>query len=193
MARGDYLAFLDDDDLWEADYLSKMEHTIRTIAPDAVAGRLDELRAGVRHEYKDPTGALTIERLLVHNPGVTGSNMVLRREAFHAVGGFDPRLVVSEDKSLFIDLLSRGKSVTTQAEAVAVHRQHEQGHLSRDATMASGLLLFIQKYDPILTPPQRRHLLFRVASHRLRAQPTLMNTIHYAVSRLLHGGETCVV
>ena len=52
---------------------------------------------------------MTVERFLVHNPGVVGSNILLRNSVFGELGGFDETLLTCNDKDFFIRFLQHGK------------------------------------------------------------------------------------
>jgi cellulose synthase/poly-beta-1,6-N-acetylglucosamine synthase-like glycosyltransferase len=107
-ARGRWVAFCDDDDLW---------------APDKLAGQLDALRAGPARW--SCTGVVVVdERLkivghhlvqggdilagLLETNGIpTGSSVMAERSLLAETGGFDPGLQGSEDWDLWIRLAQR--------------------------------------------------------------------------------------
>jgi len=105
VSRSDYVAFLDDDDLWDTNYLSEIAKAIRYHSdggrePDVLCGRL------VRDDGSDAQSPRRLFRefraALWANPGVTGSNLVVRRGFFEAIGGFDPSLEPSEDRDFVV-------------------------------------------------------------------------------------------
>lgn len=53
LAEGDYVAFLDDDDLWEQRYLEKVHQLILKTNPDMIVARLDRKVNGDVVPYRD--------------------------------------------------------------------------------------------------------------------------------------------
>ena len=146
-ATGEILAFLDDDDLWNKNYI---ENILKAFAGDAdcTVSRLDKMEDGTIGAYKNADGQLTIENLLMFNPGVTGSNIALKKTVFSSIGGFDENLPTSEDKSLVIELLRAGAHIRTLPENQVLQRMHKGVRLTDRKTLANGIQLFTKKYSP---------------------------------------------
>ena len=108
-ARGEWLAFLDDDDEWLPAYL-------RTVLERIEAGGVDMLGTDLVYRYDDGSerpgkpacDALEVSAFLTRNPGLIGSNLVIRRSVFADVGGFDESLPAAEDMDFGIRLSLRG-------------------------------------------------------------------------------------
>lgn len=107
-SRGEFIAFLDDDDEW------RPHKTARQLARAQVGG---PLLAGVACGYdlwagssiigrvRPPAGDLP--RALLANPCLAPSTVLLRRAALEAVGGFDPSQRRCEDWDLWVRLADR--------------------------------------------------------------------------------------
>lgn len=107
-AKGDYLAFLDADDLWTPD---KLEAQLKALESNPEAGVayswtdfIDEggnfLRPG---SHLNITGDV-LPHLLLTNILENGSNPLIRREAIERVGNFDESLPPAEDWDLYLRL-----------------------------------------------------------------------------------------
>ena len=105
LSSSNYLAFLDDDDLWPEDYLEKVSKTLVTSNAKCVISRMDKLENGKTSLLKNPLGQITINNILVRNPGCGGPNVVVNRQLFFESGGYDPKLPPSEDKALILEIL----------------------------------------------------------------------------------------
>jgi glycosyltransferase involved in cell wall biosynthesis len=116
VARGEYLAFLDQDDRWYPNHLARL---VPVLDRDPLLGwaysNVDEIDAAgqlvtmdllddlpVRHPKR------TLAELLRQDMFIVPGSAVIRKTAFDAVGGFDPRLIGYEDDDLFLRLFRAG-------------------------------------------------------------------------------------
>lgn len=153
MASGDYLAFLDDDDLWGKDYLENAERAINQ-GSTFIISRLDKMKDGEVTKYKNIHNKLDIGNLFVLNPGINGSNIVISKKLFYKLGGFDAKLPTSEDKSLLIEALRINEGVKVLPDNQAILRVHNQGSLSGAKSIAAGIYQFARKYKSVMNKTQ---------------------------------------
>jgi glycosyltransferase involved in cell wall biosynthesis len=107
-ASADVLAFLDDDDEWLPIYLETGLAILDGGAVDIVC--VDFLRCdphGVERAGKAAPERLESDAFLTRNPGFGGSNILIRRELYHEVGGFDESLPTHNDVDLGLRLSLR--------------------------------------------------------------------------------------
>lgn len=167
-ARGDFLAFLDDDDLWSNTYLEQAARAIEAGAR-CVISRLDKKIGEEVRPFKNPHGRLSAKNILLGNPGITGSNIVIEKKLFESVGGFDPKLPPSEDKSLVLELLRKGVQVTALPDNQAIIREHRAPRLSDAAKMAWGIAAFTDKYSALMDAETRLYNRKKIYWYRCRA------------------------
>ena len=144
MAKGTHLAFLDDDDWWDADFLREAWLVLQAEGAGGVYGRLDCFQNGKIETFKCPTvETLSIPILLRRNPGTSGQNLLIEKLLFWRVGGFNERLLTSEDKAIAIDCLLNRERISVAPKAIAIIREHNGSRLSKNLL---GRLNFIWRY-----------------------------------------------
>lgn len=114
LARGEFLALLDDDDLWPTDKLAWQVDCLRR-HPQAVACYGFAQTFGLDENYRlpataGPQGAVTTE-LLRGNPISSPGQVLLRAQVVREQGGFDAAIQGTEDWELWIRLSRRGDFV----------------------------------------------------------------------------------
>jgi len=133
LARGEWLAFLDSDDEWLSGKVSEQRRFHRD-NPDVPVSQTGEIwiRNGVRvnpcKHHAKPRGDVfdaSLDRCLV-----SPSAVMLRRDVFDDIGGFDEDLPVCEDYDLWLRLGSRVHFGLIEEALVVKYGGHED-QLSR--------------------------------------------------------------
>ncbi len=102
-ATGDWIAFIDSDDLWEPDKLARQLAAGAGDGADLVFGHLVEFLSPER--AADLAGTLRVATSPV--PGLIASTLLARRAAIERIGPFDERLRVGE----FVEWMSRARDL----------------------------------------------------------------------------------
>jgi glycosyltransferase involved in cell wall biosynthesis len=133
-ARGEVLAFLDDDDRWLPDHLSGLAHAFRDPSlqvawRDAVVVR-ERLEDGRRVDLERRTIAHDWDAgWMRHDDFVPPSSWGVRRGFFERLGGFDERYGCSEDWD-FLLRAARATRPRRVAGATVEVRMRDRGHAS---------------------------------------------------------------
>ena len=132
-AVGRYLAFLDSDDLWRPGKLERQLDFMES-NPRAKICQTDEIwirngvRVNPRHKHRKPSG--DIFRASLELCLVSPSAVMMRRELFERVGGFDESLPVCEDYDLWLRI-SKDTEIPLIPEALVTRRGGRPDQLSR--------------------------------------------------------------
>jgi len=154
-ARGEVIAFTDDDTVPEPDWLRRGLAALRETGADAVAGRIEmPLPPRPTDLQRDAAGLCRAE--------FATANAFVRRAAMQRVEGFDERYTLAwrEDSDLHFRLLEAGMQVVGAPQAVVVHPLRPMG-------FAAGLGM--QKKIVFDTLLYKRHP--RLYRERVRAGP----------------------
>jgi glycosyltransferase involved in cell wall biosynthesis len=149
IASGDLLAFLDADDYWHSDKLKKQ---VRKFESDTEIGfvhcgltNVDENGAYVDDYLAGDEGRVA-DRLLRFQPVVIATTVIVRRDVFLKIGGYDtsPDLHPSEDWDLCYRL-SRETKLGFVREPLHYYRHHGQGGHTNIERMERAMLIAYKK------------------------------------------------
>ena len=160
-ARGDHIAFLDDDDDWLPEKIQRQIALIEDTGSAVVtcgwrfAGRPGD--RGIRSHFVPPA---------VITPGnnlpkcVMGgcSGVVVRRTVFDEVGGFDERLPCLQDYDLWQRLLLKAPARAVREVLYNYRVNDDIARISNNLeAQLRGLSLFYDKHSWMMTPSQQRY------------------------------------
>ena len=132
-ALGKYLAFLDSDDLWHPRKLQRQLDFMER-NPEVEICQTDETwirngaRVNPRNRHRKPSG--DVFRASLELCLVSPSAVMMRRELFERVGGFDESLPVCEDYDLWLRI-ARDTEILLIPEALVTKRGGHADQLSR--------------------------------------------------------------
>lgn len=124
-SNADYVAFLDDDDYWQPGFLDNAMPLLQE-GVDIVVGRL--MRQAEGEEPKNykllDDSASGLRNLYYSNPGFGGQNIIVKRDLFLRIGGFDSAMPASNDRDFAVRAMQAGASIRVQPASVAVLCDH---------------------------------------------------------------------
>ena len=147
-AKGDYVAFIDADDIWSPDYLKEMVDLMADF-PDAVIWGFNysmiqdgQVKNSVVEEYR----GYVSERWDYFPFFFSSSSTCCRRSTLIELGGFDERMVYGEDIDMWFRLLLRGKGVLDTRVLAFYNKDGEDSLTQHRMPLEKHLPFFIDKY-----------------------------------------------
>ncbi len=142
-SRGEFIAFLDADDVWVTD---KIEAQLSVLRAD---GDVDLCSGHIRSfwtpELDDERQRLEDDPYHREKPMLSPCTLLTTRSTFERIGGFDPQLRTAEDSDWFIRFQRAGLRFSTLPRLVTHRRQHADNLTRRTPPSRDGLLGLIQR------------------------------------------------
>lgn len=164
----EWIAFLDDDDEWEPEYLQSAIGKAEDDQCDVVLTWIGLRTSGTTSAVKRLSVGLTLDEIVKSgNPGITGSNIIIKKSVFQQLSGFDEQYLASEDIDLLMRIVANNIGYAVNTNVQVFHIIHDDGHLSDLATGAvtTGAARLLQQHGSNIS---------------LRARNKLRAKIHYA-------------
>ena len=137
VSRGQFIAFLDSDDLWEPEFLKRMLEAL-SVEEDAVlayCGWQNLSRDGENGRPFIPPDYESLSRAETFLGGCRWPihGVLVRRSAIDKTGGFDETLYTSEDYELWLRIVHQGKLIRVP-EVLAYYLHHEGTQITDNPT-----------------------------------------------------------
>ena len=133
-SSGDYVAFLDDDDEYLPEKIGSMLARLNELSDDyAVCYSCFYLQKGEGKPFlskESREGELYFEALSRQFCICAGSNLLIRKDAFNAVGGFDESFKRNQDVELLTKLLGKYKIAYCPTKGLIVHLHNNHSYFN---------------------------------------------------------------
>lgn len=178
VAGGEWLAFLDGDDMWLPDYLETQLAVLRAdlgidmVFGDAILCGDTPLAGRCTTDFSPVEGEITFLK------AVTGECMiaycaVVRREIVTKAGMFDTRLRGSEDFNLWLRILKAGGRIVHQHKPLYRYRKREGSATSDPVWMNERILESLQRAEETIPMSREEHAGVERHRHKVKTELAL--------------------
>jgi glycosyltransferase involved in cell wall biosynthesis len=141
-STGEYIAFLDADDLWAPEYLEKQVNYLDNYPHVGVTYTwtklIDEDGNSINRVFASHASGMIWKKLLGNDVISTGSSAVVRRQCVNKVGGFDIQLAHAEDLDFWLRIAKEYEFAVIK-EPLVSYRQHPYNVTKNREKMMRGL------------------------------------------------------
>lgn len=149
-SKGDFIAFLDADDIWKPEYLEKQitnlqqanQHTISYTACQLINQNGEKLNYQIRGENNPQLDDFLIQKA---NYNTNPSGIVYKKECFEKVKGFDVNLSNNADQDILIQMLAKGNSIGYIDELLWDYRMHDNNMSKNISVLEKDTLYLFNK------------------------------------------------
>jgi len=144
-SRGDYLVFLDSDDVllppkleYQVDYLEENSNVDLVYSPCKKIDIYNNLISDQLLGDSEYPQSEQIKQMILGNY-IAIQGVMMRSDSLCEIGGFEPDISCAEDRSLWLRFLIGGYVVVHLPQVVAYYRLHERGNLPHPQAAESNL------------------------------------------------------
>ena len=167
-SKGEYIAFLDDDDLWEKNYLKEAKKILKDKKVDIILSKIYTNKDKKLKLFKDPNN-VNLQSLLIGNSGVTGSNIIIKKKKFNKVGGYKKELEPSEDKAIVVEAILKRTKIVCSNKKVYFSLHQQKRLTSNYKKLSEGMRNFYIKYKYLMNISQRIYVKNKIYFNKLKS------------------------
>jgi glycosyltransferase involved in cell wall biosynthesis len=173
-AKGEYIAFLDDDDYWEP---NKISEQIKWAEDYSVVGcRYITIRnhkrtiQKIKHFLEDyltfhfsPVKRVELKHILENNSSISPSNMLIKSDFLREIGGFLEDLPAAQGRDLFIRLIKKyGPAAVVNQRLARRYENHEFVRITSRPVLIEGSWKEFHRNKYLMDDAQRRRRLISI-------------------------------
>ena len=183
--KTEFVAFLDDDDIWDKDFLKNALKSISNREFDVIVGALYRKKDRLSVEsvlYKQfPTELYNQRKVYYSNPGFGGQNFLGKTDFLIRIGGFNENMTGSEDRDIAARVLESGGVIGVAPNSIAILCDH-QGFRNRANRSIRSRLQFISNHKNYMTNREKLFAYVKLLDHIQKIARRKLSHVKYQIS-----------
>lgn len=146
-ANSKFFAFLDDDDVWDKNYIKNSKKYLNKnfITIGRIYSKSNKKIIKTKSKNFNKSNS-SLKNLYIKNPGIIGSNLIIPREIYKEIGGFDKKLPLGQDKGIVIEAKKRGYEIVRSNAKVFFNENTVGERNTSQINYVKGKIKFFIKY-----------------------------------------------
>ena len=143
-----YVAFLDDDDFWDKNYLLEFSKLNKYKKYDLILTNTNFIKSGKKNEiFHIDENDFTIEKIGLYNPGIRSSATIVKTKSFLKIKGYDLNLYYgSADKDFLVNFIKTRMKIKINKKVLVNYLLHPQSHSRNNALMLKSIIKYYNKH-----------------------------------------------
>lgn len=150
ISKYEYLAFLEDDDLWKDSYLENLMKKFEQ-GCDCCVSPILKLENSKISLYKTLPKNFNYKEFIFRNPGLNISNFSIKKSVLYELQGFGYKHEISVDKDIGIKIYENKKKIVILDEALTISRFHDIKRLSKNKNSFFKKIKFFLDYSRLFS------------------------------------------
>ena len=147
LAKSKYIAFLDDDDFWDKNYITNVRDKFKDTKSKLNITEYNVVKInGKKKFYFHIPEKIKFQELFRWNPGILCSNMVIEKSTFFKIKGFDEKIFGSGDKEILIKCIKKNIKYSVLKKGLVNWTSHKSQWSQNHQLILRGVLQFYKKY-----------------------------------------------
>lgn len=150
-AIGEYITFLDADDVWFKNNIEDKVSCLKTNAVDAVYSKYDTINENSKSVSVSLNKAIypTLKDILLHrgNYSTAPSGLVIKSEVLKKIGGFDTNLSNNADQDIWIRILANNYKIVLLEKSLWKYRIHANNMSNNIALLEKDSIYMFNKAE----------------------------------------------
>ena len=146
--KSNYVAFLDDDDYWDKNYLQEFKNASIKKSYDLYLTNTYFVNKNKKKKiFHIDTNDFTIEKIGLYNPGIRSSATIVKKKSFLEINGYDLKLYYgSADKDFLSRFIKKKKKIKVIKKVLVNYLLHEISHSRNSRLMLISTIKYFNKY-----------------------------------------------